>query len=268
MFNILRMELYRMARSKSVYICLGILAAVSILAFWFTFLLITPSGQEMAVKMGMLDFSELEEGRALLQSSDLLGMFREIGMDGGFFCFLTGVLAALFLGGDFQNGFIKNIMTHYRERWKYIAGKVAAMGILNGVFLAVEFLFVAVLNALSGNMFAFSAWSSILFYMAWAWLIVTAFSSLTILVCVLTRSVAAGVLASVLFGGGIVVSLLASLTSLFHAAGWISYTLYFNLGNGPSVYLGPGDLKIFGIGLAFLAVYSGTAVYWLRRQDI
>ena len=268
MFNILRMELYRMVRSKAVYICLGILVAISILAFWLTFLLTTPNGQESAVRMGMLAFSEMDEGRALLERTDLLGIFREVSMDGGFFCCMMGILASLFLCGDFQNGFIKNIMAQYRERWKYVAAKVTAMGILNFVFLAAGFLFDMFLNVLSGNMFAYTAWSSILFYMAWAWLIATALSALILLICVLTRSLAAGVLASVLFGGGIAVSLLASLMSLFHAAGWLPYTLYFNMSNGPSVYSGPGDLKVFGIGLAFLAVYFGAAAYSVRRQDI
>lgn len=268
MFSILRMELYRMVRSKSVYIGFGILSAISILAFWLTFLLTTPKGQEAAVKMGMLALSEMEEGSLMLKHTDLLEIFREIGMDGGFFGCMTGILTSLFLCGDFQNGFIKNIMTQYRERSKYVAGKLAAMGILNFVFLAAGFLFDFLLNVLFGNMFQATAWNRILFYMAWAWLVSTAFSALIILICVLTRSLAAGVLASVLLGGGMVVSLLASLMSLFHANGWLSYTLYFNMSNGPSACSGPGDLRIFAVGLVFLCVYFGAAVYTIRRQDI
>ena len=48
MFNLLRMDLYRVKRGKSVYVCPGLLLVITVLAFWLMWLLETPKGQETA----------------------------------------------------------------------------------------------------------------------------------------------------------------------------------------------------------------------------
>ena len=119
MINLLRMDLYRLKRSKSVYICLGILMAITVLAFSMIYLLATPQGRNYALKIGLLDNSETEEAQAIVNGADSLDMFRETCMDGGVFGCVIGIIITLFMCGDFQNGFIKNIMSLHRTRWKY-----------------------------------------------------------------------------------------------------------------------------------------------------
>ena len=48
MLNLLRMDLYRMLRSKSVYICLAILLMMVMVSLGMVSLVATPQGQEMA----------------------------------------------------------------------------------------------------------------------------------------------------------------------------------------------------------------------------
>ena len=79
-----------------------------------------------------------------------------------------------------------------------------------------------------------SGWQDILFYYAWAWFVTTAFAALILLVCVLTRSSAAGILATILLGCGLILQFVAYLTSLFGFQKWLEYTLYWNLTYGPS----------------------------------
>ena len=259
MINLLRMDLYRLKRSKSVYICLGILMAITVLAFSMIYLLATPQGRNYALKIGLLDNSETEEAQAIVNGADSLDMFRETCM---------GIIITLFMCGDFQNGFIKNIMSLHRTRWKYIGSKLAAAGILNFFFLIVCFLFNSLMNLLFHNMVSYAALADTLFYLALAWFINTAFSALVILTCILTRSTAAGVMTSLLLCGGIIQSFLGQITSLFHMDGWLKYTLYYNMSAAPSAYSGIGDLKGAVVGLVFMVFYAATAAFFITRQDI
>ena len=268
MINLLRMDLYRLKRSKSVYICLGILMAITVLAFSMIYLLATPQGRNYALKIGLLDNSETEEAQAIVNGADSLDMFRETCMDGGVFGCVIGIIITLFMCGDFQNGFIKNIMSLHRPRWKYIGSKLAAAGILNFFFLIVCFLFNSLMNLLFHNMVSYAALADTLFYLALAWFINTAFSALVILTCILTRSTAAGVMTSLLLCGGIIQSFLGQITSLFHMDGWLKYTLYYNMSAAPSAYSGIGDLKGAVVGLVFMVFYAATAAFFITRQDI
>ena len=84
MLNLLRMDLYRMRKGKAAYICLGIILATIALVYFLLFLMLTPTGQAAASRLGMMDFVEMEEAKALFREINLLLVFRQSNMDGGF----------------------------------------------------------------------------------------------------------------------------------------------------------------------------------------
>lgn len=268
MFNLLRMDLYRMKRGKSVYVCFSLLLIATVTMFGLLWLMATPRGQERAVQMGMIALGEMEEARNLLDGVDTLTAFRQIGLDGGFYSLLFGIWVMLFVCMDYQSGFMKNIMALHQNRWGYVGSKIMTAGIVDFFYLAVQYAFVLLMNLVCGNMLPYAKPGDVIFYLAWAWLLTTAFAALVILVCVCTRSVAAGALAAVLLGGGIVVMPLYSILELFHAGGWLKYTIYMSLTYGPSRYTSMGDLWVFVVGAAFLALYSTAAGIFLKKQDI
>lgn len=268
MFNLLCMDLYRIKRSKFAYVCFGCLLGVIFLSYLMVWLMATPKGQETALKLGMLVHNELEEGRALLAEADVLAMFRESGMDGGMYSLIFGVAVALLVCGDYQGGFMKNIMSLHRQRQVYIGSKLMAAGILNFLYLALGFAFNMLMNQLFQHMVPASDWRATLFYLGWAWVLTTGFAALIILLCVLSRSTTIGVLGAVFGGSGLIVMLLHSITSQFHLGGWVEYTIYYNLTYGPSSYASVGDLRGAAVGLAFLALYSAASVVVIRKRDI
>lgn len=275
MFNMLRMDLYRLRRTASAYVCLAMLLSFIALAYGTVWTLSTPEGLAFADQIGMVVTSSGETlespdqlGLDLLAGYDFLMMVRDACMDGGVYLCIFGIAVTLFVCADFKNGFMKNIMALHRERWKYIGSKLAALGILNFCWLVIQFLWCALLNLLAGTLVPFSRWQDILFYYAWAWFVTTAFAALILLVCVLTRSSAAGILATVLAGSGLILQFLAYLTNLFGFQKWLDYTLYWNLTCGPSYYTGIGDLRSLGVGIAFLAIYALAASLILKKQDI
>lgn len=268
MFNLLRMDLYRIKRSKFIYVCFVCMLAVIALCYLLVWLMGTPEGQKTALKIGMLELSELEEGQNLLEGANLLGMFRESNMDGGLYNLIFGIAVALLVCGDYQQGFMKNIMSLHRERWTYIGSKLMASAILNLLYLVASYAFTALMNLVFQGMVPWADWRETLFYLGWAWVLTTGFAALIIMLCVLSRSTTIGVLGAVLLGSGLVVSLLQSITSQFHLDGWVEYTIYYNLTFGPSAYTSVGDLRGVAVGIAFLAIYGIASVAAVMKRDI
>lgn len=279
MFNLLRMDLYRIKRCKFVYICLAFLLVTIFLCYGLLFLVGTPEGQELAPKIGMGALVETqavftdeenpsEQPESLLDGMDVIDMLRDSFMDGGAYGVVFGIAVALFVCGDFQNGFVKNILSFQRRRWKYIVSKILTMGILNVFYIVICFAVGLLLNVLFHHMVPFSPWKNILFYLLWAWFVTTAFAAFIILVCVFTRSAAASVSTAVLVGSGLILLPLYSLTNLLGAGGWFEYTLYYNISYGPSCYQTTADLKALVIGIVFLLIYGIASVTVLIKQDI
>lgn len=268
MFHLLQMDLYRLRRTRAVYICLAVLLAATALCYWIVWMITTPEGKSFAAQIGMTGLENLDSPGTILKEYNTLSMFREVGMDGGGYSCLLGILISLFVCSDFSSGFAKNIMSLHRDRRVYIGSKLLAAGILNFIIILIQFGFSLLLNLLCGSLFPMAKPGDTLFYLTWAWLLTTAFAALIILICTLIRSVSAGLNAAWLLGSGILIMMLSYITGLFNANDWVPYTLYYNISYGPSAYGGLRDLKIYVIGLIFLAAYSAGAAAAISRKDI
>lgn len=268
MFNLLRMDLYRMKRSRSTYICLGLLLLAIVTMYGLLWLMATPQGQTTAIRIGMLTAQEGQELLSMLDGVDTLIMFRQIGLDGGMYNVTFGIWVMLFVCTDYHSGFLKNTMALHQNRWNYIGSKLITAAITDAFYLILQYAGVLLMNSLFGNMVSYAALADILFYISWAWLLTTAFAGLVILICVSTRSVAAGSVAVVLLGGGVIVMVLYQILSVFHMGEWLENTIYLTLAMGPDRYMSLQDMKVYAVGALFLMLYTVLAWLVLRKQDI
>lgn len=268
MFNLLRMDLYRMKRSKSMYVCLSLLLLATFVMYGLLWLMAAPPGQAVAIRAGILTAEEGQELLHMLDGVDVLMMFRQIGLDGGFYNVVFGIWVMMFVCMDYQSGFAKNIMALHQNRWNYIGSKLLTAAIVDMFYLIINFAVVLLANALCGNMVPYTSAADVLFYISWAWLLTTAFSGLVIMICVCTRSVAAGALAVVLLGGGVVVVPVYRILDIFHIGDWMKNTIYLTLAMGPDRYTSLKDMRVFVVGIVFLALYPVLAGIVLRKQDI
>lgn len=268
MFNLLRMDLYRVKRSKSVYVCFGLLLLATVLVFGMMWLLETPQGQEISVPLGMLTPEEVKESGSILDGVDTLGFFRQICLDGGMYNLIFGIWVMLFVCADFQSGFIKNIMALHQNRWNYIGSKVLTAGIVDFGYLVLHLLFALLMNRMFGNLVPYAGWRDIVFYLSWVWLVTTAFAALIIFICILTRSVAAGSVAAVLLGGGVVVMSLYGILNMIHMGEWLKYSIYLTCAMGPQKYTSVKNLYVYVVGFGFLVLYTVIAGIVLKKKDI
>lgn len=268
MFNLVRMDLYRLIRSKSVYICLACLMAASILCFWMVWMIETPEGRTAASKIGMSALSGPEEEGSMIEGYDTLMMFRDIGMDGGAYVCILGIATVLFVCMDYNSGFLKNILSLHRRRWTYVCSKLITVGILNFCYLVILYAFCLLLNVIFHNLVPIAGAADTLFYLTQSWVAIMAFLALFLLSCIFTRSASGSITIVILLSSGLLVTLLGNFTGLFGWNEWVKYTIYFNQAYMPSTYSSLADLKGFAIGAVFLVLYSGAAMAVLSKRDV
>ena len=271
MLNLVRMDFYRLIRSKSFYACLAFLLTTIFMCYGIIFIVGTPEGQQLAPKIGMsmlVDAEDSENSESVLEGVDFISMLRQSCTDGGAYHLTFGIMVAIFICMDFQSGFIKNIMSMHRKRWKYVISKLLTIGIADFSYLVICFAFAALMNLLFHNLVPFGRGQDVLFYLSWVWLVTMAFAALIIMLCVISKNMAVGVTMAVLLGSGLILLPLVGITSWFNADGWFHYTIYYNISYGPSSYSVPADLKVFAIGAVFLAIYSIIAVIVSAKRDV
>lgn len=272
MFNLLRMDLYRVKRSKSVYVCFGILMLMTIATVWLLWLTATPQGNRTAVSIGLLAQEEVQkqqqESALELEGINTQIMYRQMGLDGGAYACIFGIWLMLFVCMDYQSGFIKNIMASYQKRWKYAGSKIMTAAIVNLIYMTLHLTVILICNQVSGMCVPNARIGDMLFYFGWAWVVTTAFAALIVLICVFSRSVAAGAIAAMLLGTGTLVMPLCFLLDMFHIGGWMKYTIYRMLSEGPGCYASVKDLYVYAAGAVLLVLYTTAAGIVLKRQDI
>lgn len=266
MFNLLRMDLYRIVKSRSMYVCFGIVQVFAVMSVMLLWLL--GKGHEFAVMLGMSDYGGQQSLSGMLNGLDLISVFRDTALDGGAYSLMLGIWVMMFTCMDYQNGFIKNILSVHVNRWEYVISRILSAGIVNFFWLVLHYGFLALLNLLFGNLVPHAAAGDVLFYLGWAWLLTTAFAALIVFICVLTRSAAAGTLAAVCFSSGAVVAPLYGILQMFHKGGWLKHTIYFVLREGPGQFDGMQDLTVYVTGAVFVLAYGLLAGIVVKRQNI
>lgn len=268
MLNLLRMDLYRIFRNKSFYICFGILAFVNILTFLILFVITNPVTRDFILQYGAELTSDAADIESTLANTTILEVFRQGTVGGGFLSVTTGILGALFICMDFESGFIKNIMAAHENKWDYILSKAAVTAVMNFLYLAGTFLITLLLNVLSGGFFAYSLPVDVLFYLFSAWMVVNGFSALTLLICMVTRSKAAGVAGAICLNSGLIVMIISTAFSLFGLQWIFDYSLYMTLASLPSAFQGDYCLRTIVTGAGFFVLYTVASQIVLAKKDI
>lgn len=268
MLNLIRMDLRHLYRSKSIYICFGILAFTSLLTFGIFFILSNPDIQKILLEHGATITATSGEVKEVLGTTSLLSLFHQTNISGGFFSVVTSILMSLFICTDFDSGFIKNIIAVHENKWDYILSKMTSISIVNLIFLVGSYVLVLGLNLVFGSLFHYSNIVDTLFYLFCVWILANGFCALTLLVCMITRSKAAGAASAFIMSSGLIVMIVKTVLGLFGAGEIMDYTLYLNLATCPLKYKGPESLRPIIVGVVFLIIYTVISKLVLAKKDI
>ena len=215
MFDLLKMDIRHLFKSRSFYIVLGVTAA---LVFLVVLLAATMADSSFLDEMQSQGMEVSEYDRQMSEEIHHMTQLEFISecIGSGFLLIMAGVGVTLFVHGDFSSGFIKNICFARPRRWEYVLSKVLLSGVYSGAIVLLGVLLSMVFPLLFGLHPAGSPVVRILEYVFWNWLLCWAFSLMGLALVLLTRSSTLGIVLAVVSGGGVTMQLLQMLCQALH----------------------------------------------------
>lgn len=270
MFNLVRMDIKRIFRQKSFYITLAVFWAVILLGIVMIKVVTTPELYEAAVNSGMEITAEDVELTQALDYTTLDSFFATDIIGGGAFALCISIVTAIFIGGDFKGGFIKNILSVTSVRSHYVFSKLAVIAVAAAVAELATVIMAWISAWACGLTLTFGNPVHFLIVFTVSWFIAVAFGMQIVFLYLLTKSEGFSVAAAIILPTGVIVEMIDGILSVFHIQ-MMPFTL---VGQGKlAAQLGEkmdyfAAAKGAGIVLLWLAVYTILAAAVLRRKDI
>lgn len=169
MYNIIKMELYRMVRMKSFYVIMFIMTAMTIMGTWAVSEEVAYYKEQAQKTEQSLDAIQQNAGENQEASEDgeeiMIGLSSEMSKDTDYsnvtvldiaYSNLSGMIVALFIaifvvlfsGADITSGYIKNFVGQAKNRTRLVLAKVIAMGIYTVGTMLVFFCVQTITNGI------------------------------------------------------------------------------------------------------------------------
>ncbi len=194
MLNMLKMDLYRMFKSRSCYVILLIMILVTLLT---TYLEAQPPEEESAEVQTYLEEQQetIEFGMSVSVSSvmeageqiTVLGMFYANSQAKALGLFLV-IFTVIFSTADINNGYIKNIGGQVKSRWKLMISRAFSILVYTVIFLGLFILFQAVSNRIFLGYLEWGDGKAFLTYLGIAVLLNFALEMICMAISVLVRN--------------------------------------------------------------------------------
>ena len=268
MFNMLRMDLRRLFKSRSFYIILGVTAVLLIMVTVMAYTIADPEMMDAMEAQG----AEITESDRIMseyiQNMSQLDLMHET-LGSGFLLVMTGIGMTLFVNGDFSSGFIKNLCCINPRRRDYVLSKVALAGIYSGIITVLSVLLMLLSPVLIHMYPVPDSISQILRYVLWMWLPHWAFALMALALVLLTRSTTLGIILSLVAGGGLTAALVGMLGRLLR---WPPFEQYFLAAVVKGLYTPQSGITQTGVILActmaWAVLYGVGGLLSMEKRDI
>ena len=268
MFNMLRMDLRRLFKSRSFYIILSVTAVLLIMVTVMAYAVADPETMDAMEAQG----AEITESDRMMseyiQNMSQLDFMHET-LGSGFLLVMTGIGMTLFVNGDFSSGFIKNICCINPRRRDYVLSKVALAGIYSGIITVLSVLLMLLSPVLIHMYPVPDSISQILRYVLWMWLPHWAFALMALALVLLTRSTTLGIILSLVAGGGLTAALVGMLGRLLR---WPPFEQYFLAAVVKGLYTPQSGITQTGVILActmaWAVLYGVGGLLSMEKRDI
>lgn len=265
MFNLLRMDLRRLFRTRSFYIVLAaaaLLSAVCALATSGRMIDLYESGLS-AVEYQPDDTGFEVAFGVIWGTTQLDYLFASLSY--GFSLMMSGIGVTLFVRGDFSSGRIRNICHVRPRRWEYVLSKILTAGVYSGILAILGVLAALIVPLLCGHPELYPAASpigDILQYTVWQWLLCGGYGLMGLAVTLLTRKSTLGIFLPVFFISRFPMGLLEGLER--HD---LAERLLSTLVTDHSCVPMPGASQI-SIVLGWAALYAAVSFLIMQKRDI
>ena len=269
MFNLLRMDLRRLVKTRSFYVVLAVTTGFLLLMIVMVSAVSDPEKLDALQSTGMV----VVEGDGRQMGEEIRGMsqldFTYECLGSGFLLMMTCIGMTLFVNGDFSSGYVKNICFARPRRREYVLSKALVAGMYSGMLVIVGILVSLVGPALFGLRLTADPIARILRYTFWLWLPHWAFSLLGLVLVLLTRGSTLGIIMAILSGGGVVAVLLQSLCQRFGWPDLAQYMLSMVASYQCVPMLGAEQMvMILACAIGWGLVYAAGSLITMEKRDI
>ena len=269
MFNLLKMDIRRLFKTRSFYIVLAVTAALFVMLVALVSAASDPEKLDTLKNTGMVVTDTTSQGmQEELRGMDQMDFLYEC-IHSGFLLMIGCIGVTLFVHSDFSSGYIKNICFARPRRWEYVLSKIWVAGIYSGILTASSTLVSLVCAVLFGLDLEPSPIAGILQYAFWLWLLNWAFALLALALVLLTRGSTLGIIMAVVSGGGLDAVLLQNLCRRF---GWHDLAQYLlSMVSSQQCVPMPDTSQIamiLGCSVGWAAVYVAGSLLAMEKRDI
>lgn len=268
MFNMLKMDLRRLFKSRNFYIILGVTTVLILMVAMLTAVVSDPETLDsMGVSGAEIDEIDRKMSEDIRNMTQLDLAYETLG--GGFLLLMTGIGVTIFVGSDFTSGFVKNICCAQPRRVNYVLSKALTAGVYSGVITLLGTLLILLAPYLHGMRPVPNTAPEILRYLFWMWLPHWSFGLMALALVLLTRSTTLGIILSLAAGGGLTAALVGALGKLLR---WPPLEQFFLSVVVKGVYVPQGGIArgwmILACTAAWAVVYGAVSLLAMEKRDI
>ena len=293
MVNIMRMDLYRLVHSKSLWVFLAIIVALAAISTSMVAYVSSPAFAEslksvQGLHVGFSDAGSIAEAsvalESLVQNLSAESLVGSSLLSGGALACLFAIFVAIFLTAEFEGGFAKNVLSAQPNRLALLAARSVEIAVLAVAFTAVSIGATLAIAAVAGLELAptppadLALWAALVALSVAAFGMLTALGAwatrkmLTALGAWATRKMAASIVIGVVLASGVVTAMLKGVLALFpsapHIADYTPYSCTTSLAQGLGAAGALDPLHIALVTAAFIAIGIGLGAVALQKRDV
>lgn len=280
MFNLIKMNLYRIVHQKAFYIVPVSMALVCSFLVYITWL--TPRLERQAAQMtehsgfqaGFVAGSTADESFPLTEDFDLT-VFMDLLFDSGMLMLLISIGASIITNAERKHGFIKNIAGQISPRGMLAPAKLPGMLLESFLILAFAVLGAALSGKIFYAGFTFGNFAALTKALAVQLLLSFALCAFILMICTLSENAAAGIITGII----LCTSIMSLLYMLINKVLWnyfhvpesfdiTRYTLSAHLMSVSSTSEPDALGLALAVGAAYLVACSLGAFVILKKKDI
>ncbi len=289
MLNVIKMDLYRMIKTKSFYVILMIIVVFMLFGSYMI-------DQDLSTLKEMAKDAELQTDQAagngadtdknvnlgisfdatpLMQDNITLLDEASVMLSSAILLFFTGIFAVLFVCGENSTGFIKNIISCTKKRRYVILSKTVVMSI----FVVLETIILLIALSIGSSIFHNSVSMKLslsfrfLQYVGLQCLLHIAFAIIIIMISVIVRSTAISMMISIGLSSGLGSLIISYLSMLkigsFHVGeNLVKYFVTTNVQALTSQFTKDMGIRVLMVSLAAILLYNIISCVVMDKRDI
>lgn len=271
MFNVIRMELFRLKKSKSFYLMFLLFALFTL--FYYFNLQTQLSFLDHKAELSQTQFEHqakevskqmsIDVGPLLVGKASLLEVApKALSAD---LILILGTFITFFVCGESGSGFIKNTASAVRSRWYLVLSKVILMSVVAWAGIVIRLLFIGAGLSLSIEAFSIGISAKLMVYLGLKALLCIALSAYIVMLAVVLQSTAISFIVIIFDCFGILTLIIVKISPVKEI---YEYLIMYNFNSLPSNFTPEAGAKVFVGSVIAIVVFNVISCYVIEKRDI